>query len=323
MNKKKKTTLFQRLFGNRNKVTDFMTEEQLQSPGRLILKNFLHNRLGMTGLIVFLLIFLLVMIGPSFYTLDLSYQDNTQINVAPGMNMMTLPEEMKHKVVDIAPGTTYGVGINTDGNVYTWGYTRITDTIDLKDIPEEVQNAKIVKVAAGYDHIVVLDENGALYVWGNRRLGQDSLPDKIQMAAAYGKNLGIKQIEASNQFSAAVTESGDLYMWGNGNQADIKVKKEYQGNIDKVALTARGYIALTKDGAAVYAGFQKENALVRVPAGLESGVVDIAATSNAVAAVKDDGTVVVWGTCTNGEDKIPTFESKPVELYAAATTSPR
>ena len=54
MEKKKKSTLFTRLFGNRNKVTDFMTEEQLQSPGRLILKNFLHNRLGMIGLIVFL-----------------------------------------------------------------------------------------------------------------------------------------------------------------------------------------------------------------------------------------------------------------------------
>ena len=40
MEKKKKSTLFTRLFGNRNKVTDFMTEEQLQSPGRLILKNF-------------------------------------------------------------------------------------------------------------------------------------------------------------------------------------------------------------------------------------------------------------------------------------------
>ena len=71
MEKKKKSTLFTRLFGNRNKVTDFMTEEQLQSPGRLILKNFLHNKLGMIGLIVFLLIFLLVMIGPKFYTLDL------------------------------------------------------------------------------------------------------------------------------------------------------------------------------------------------------------------------------------------------------------
>ena len=315
MEKKKKSTLFTRLFGNRNKVTDFMTEEQLQSPGRLILKNFLHNRLGMIGLIVFLLIFLLVMIGPKFYTLDLSYQDNTQLNVPPGMNMMSIPDGMKHKVADISPGTTYGVGVDTDGNVYTWGYTKITETIDLKNIPEEVQNAKIVNVAAGYDHIVALDENGAIYVWGNRRLGQDMLPDKLQMAAAYGKNLGIKQIEASNQFSAAVTEDGELFLWGNGNQADIKIKKEYQGNIEKVALTARAYIALTKDGAAVYAGFQKDNALVRIPDGLDSGVVDIAASSNAVAAVKEDGTVVVWGTCTNGEKNVPAFESKPVELY--------
>ena len=111
MDKKKKSTLFTRLFGNRNKVTDFMTEEQLQSPGRLILKNFLHNRLGMIGLIVFLLIFLLVMIGPKFYTLDLSYQDNTQLNVPPGMNMMSIPDGMKHKVADISPGTTYGLSL--------------------------------------------------------------------------------------------------------------------------------------------------------------------------------------------------------------------
>lgn len=313
--KKSKSTLFSRLFGNRNKVNDFMTEEQLQSPGRLILKNFLHNKLGMTGLIVFLLIFLFVMIGPHFSPLDLSYQDNTQINVPPGMNLMTIPDEMKGKVADISAGTTYGVGVDTDGKVYTWGYTRITEKIDLKDIPEEVLEAKIVNVAAGYDHIVALDENGAIYVWGNTRLKQGTLPDKVSMAVAYGKNLGFKQIEASNQFSAAVTEDGDVYLWGNDKQADIRVKKEYQGNIEKVALTTRGYIALTKDGAVVYAGNQKESAIVNIPEGLDSGVVDIAASSNAVVAVKEDGTVVVWGTCTNGENNVPEFESKPVELY--------
>ena len=169
MDKKKKSTLFTRLFGNRNKVTDFMTEEQLQSPGRLILKNFLHNKLGMFGLIIFILIFLLVMIGPKFYTLDLSYQDNTQLNVPPGMNLMTIPDGMKHKVADISPGTTYGVGADTDGNVYIWGYTKITDTIDLKNIPDEVREAKIVNVAAGYDHIVALDENGANLSGGQRQ----------------------------------------------------------------------------------------------------------------------------------------------------------
>ena len=281
-----------------------MTEEQLQSPGRLILKNFLHNRLGMIGLIVFLLIFLLVMIGPNFYTLDLSYQDNTQLNVAPGMNMMSIPDGMKHKVADISPRHDLRRRCrHRRQGLYVGAIPESLKRSIWKNIPEEVQNAKIVNVAAGYDHIVALDENGAIYVWGNRRLGQDMLPDKIQMAAAYGKNLGIKQIEASNQFSAAVTESGELFLWGNGNQADIKVKKEYQGNIEKVALTARAYIALTKDGAVVYSGFQKDNALVRIPDGLDSGVVDIAASSNAVAAVKEDGTVVVWGTCTNGEKK--------------------
>ena len=315
MNKKKKSGLFTRLFGNRNKEHDFMKEEQLQSPGRLIAKNFLHNKLGMIGLIVFLIIFVFVMVGPYFYELDLSYHDNTQLNVPPGKNMMSIPDAMKGKVADISPGTTYGVGVDTDGKVYTWGYTKYTDSIDLKNIPEEVRNTKIVNVAAGYDHIVALDENGGIYVWGNTRLFQDSIPDDLVMAKAYGKNLGIKQIEASNQFSAAVTEDGHLYVWGNANVADIKVKKEYQGNIEKVALTTRAYIALTKDGAVVYSGFQKDNALVRIPDGLSSGVVDIAASSNAVAAVKEDGTVVVWGNATNGEANVPEFESKPVELY--------
>ena len=315
MNKKKKPGLFTRLFGNRNKERDFMKEEQLQSPGRLIAKNFLHNPLGMIGLIVFIIIFIFVMVGPYFSQLDLSYQDNTQLNVPPGKNMMSIPEGLRGKVADISPGTTYGVGVDTDGKVYTWGYTKFTNSIDLKNVPEEVQNTKIVNVAAGYDHIVALDDKGAVYVWGNTRLNQDKLPNDIAMATAYGKDLGIKQIEASNQFSAAVTEDGHLYLWGNGNVADIKVQKEYQGNIEKVALTTRAYVALTKDGAVVYAGFQKDNALVHIPEGLSSGVVDIAASSNAVAAVKEDGTVVVWGNATNGEGNVPEFESKPVELY--------
>ena len=86
--------------------------------------------------------------------------------------------------------------------------TKLTDKLDLSNIPDEVREAKIVNVAAGYDHIVALDENGKLYVWGNTRLKQDSFPNDIAMANSYGKNLHFKQIEASSQFSAAVTEDG-------------------------------------------------------------------------------------------------------------------
>lgn len=313
--KKTKTSVFGRLFGNRNKTMDFMKEEQLQSPGRLMLTNFLHNRLGMTGLIVFLLIFLFVMIGPYFFELDLSDQDNTQMNVAPGMNMMSIPDELVGNVRDISPGTTYGVGVDNSGDIYIWGYTRITDVIDLADIPDKVLRKNIVNVAAGYDHIVALDDKGNLYVWGNKRLNQDVLPVAVTNAAAKGQNLNFVQIEASYQFSAALTESGELYMWGNDRMADIKVKEAYQGHIKKVALTTYAYVALLDDGSVAYTGFETDNALVNIPAELSSGVVDIAASSNAVAAVKEDGSVIVWGNCDYSENIVPAFESKPVEIY--------
>ena len=81
--KKKKNSLLARLFGNRNKEVDVMVEEQIQSPGKMMLDNFLHNRLGMTGLIVFILIFIFVSVGPKFVELDLGAADNTQLNVPP------------------------------------------------------------------------------------------------------------------------------------------------------------------------------------------------------------------------------------------------
>ena len=104
--KKRRFSLLSRLFGNRNKERSFLEEEQLQSPGRLVLRNFLHNKLGMTGLILFLAIFLFVLIAPQVFQLDLGYQDNTQSNVPPTMSMMSLPDELKGHVVDIAPGAT-------------------------------------------------------------------------------------------------------------------------------------------------------------------------------------------------------------------------
>ena len=81
----------------------FMEEEQLQSPGRMMVQNFLHNKLGMTGLCIFLFFLLCVLIGPHFFVLDLSYQDNTQINVPPGYSLMKVPAAMEGHMRDISP----------------------------------------------------------------------------------------------------------------------------------------------------------------------------------------------------------------------------
>ena len=315
MNKEnKKPSLFARLFGNRNKQLSFMEEEQLQSPTRMIIRNFTSNKLGMAGLIIFLCIFLFVMIGPKFFVLDLSYQDNTQTNVPPTLSMLSVPEGLEGNVKDITPGTTFGVGVDNDGKVYTWGYTRITEVIDVGVIPEEVKEAHIEHIAAGYDHVAAIDDAGNVYVWGNDRLGQTNLPSDISTAMLMKKNLGFKQLEAGFQFTAALTEDGNLFMWGNGNMADIKVRSAYQGHIEKIALTTYSCVALLDDGTVAYVGLQNNAIAERLPEGLDN-VVDIAATGNTVAAVDADGKITVWGSLSDGLGEVPEMNSKPVELY--------
>ena len=184
----------------------------------------------------------------------------------------------------------------------------VTETIDIGDIPEEVQNAHIVKVAAGFDHAVALSDEGEIFVWGNTRLGQGDIPMKAQ-----GQD--IIQIEASTQYSAALTADGYLYMWGNSSTADAKVKSEAQNHITKVALSDYAYVSLMDDGSVQYTGFNTSTPYAKIPESLSSGVIDIAATATTFAAIKEDGTLEIWGNTTRGEDQVPEFEGEIVKLF--------
>ena len=87
--------MLKHLFGKRDKELDVLQEEALQSPLRTVVRNFTSNRLAFGGLILFLVIFLIVLIGPVFNPIDLSEKEETQINVAPGLNMMKVPDGLK------------------------------------------------------------------------------------------------------------------------------------------------------------------------------------------------------------------------------------
>ncbi|MDO5300308.1 MAG: ABC transporter permease subunit [Clostridia bacterium] len=287
---------------------DRLAEEKIISPGRQMLKSFLHNRLAMSGLIIFLACLLLVTVGPQFSPLDLSYTDGTQQNVAPGYDMMKVPSEIVKNIAQIQPGPTFGFALTDSGEIASWGKTGITSIIDLADVPEDVQKADIALLAVGSNHAIAVDSSGKIYGWGSNRLGQLDFPRKID-------EYQIKQLVAGNNYSALLDVDGTLVLWGNSNGTDLKVKKDYQGNIEQVALADNCYVALTKDGAAVYAGFNTSALLSNVPDGLESGVVQVAATAYTAAALKEDGTVVVWGNPARGENRIPEHDSKIIKLY--------
>ena len=313
------TRWFRRLFlGTDQEVKDIMQEERVQTPFKTMAKAFFSKHTVRVGLIGFFLIFLFVLIGPYYWPLDLSEQDSTLTNLPPSSNFMSVPKELDGHIKDIAAGRTYGLGTDTDGKLYVWGYTKITDKVNLADIPEDVQNADVVQIAAGEDHAVALAADGQLYVWGNTRLQQANFTSDMKKAMkAGGEDWDIVQLEASNQFSAALSSNGNLYLWGNTNMADIKLRSQYQGQIAKVALTSNEYICLMKDGTVAYTGYKdKGSPFSAIPEGLKGKkVVDIAATSGSCAALTEDGEVYVWGSSTYGEKNIPAFIGKVTAIY--------
>lgn len=285
--KKKKSTAAaaaQRMLVGGN-AAEFEQEEMI-SPAKMVVQNFIHNYVAMTGVICFVIIFLCCMILPFFFPIDKYYQDVTQANVAPGYGMLKAPGALANNALDMTVGSTFSAGIDRNGQVYEWG-TFPTDK--LKKLPPAEEMGKLVQISAGLDHIVAVNEEGKILTWGNDRMGLDSIPMELRMG-----NNKIKQIYAGYQVSFALTESGKLYNWGNSYLLDVRVPSELQGNIDKFVANTNVALALSKDGE-VRALTNKSSAYTKVPEEIQGHVVDLALTDESVAAITDDGKIHVWG----------------------------
>lgn len=293
------------LFGGKKELA-LTEEEDVQSPWRTVVATFRSNKISMMGLLIFLAIFLVVLIGPLLNPIDLSFSETSQINVGPGKDMLNVPEALNGKLQDIAVGPTYSVGVSTNGDMYIWGKTKITSTIDVKHIPADM--GKIVQVAAGFDHVIGLNEEGQVFGWGSDRQKQSKVPMEVKQL----KN--IKDVYAGYQNSVVLTEDGKSVYFGNTMNNDYNQFHPYQGKLDKIALTADAAMGLTKDGEVVYLG-TKKGVYTNIPENMGT-VVDIAATAGTVAAVNDEGKVFVWGNITRrGEGTVPETEDKIVSIY--------
>ncbi|MEG2597330.1 MAG: peptide ABC transporter permease, partial [Oscillospiraceae bacterium] len=227
---------FRHLFmGANNAHLSVLNEEQMQSPFRTIVRNFLENKIAMTGFIVFLFILLSCFILSAVFRLDTSFQDVTQQNIAPGFSMLSVPDDLQNNVKKIDVGSTYSIGIDRAGKVFIWGKT----DPKLQEIPTDM--GEIAEVSAGLVHVLALSTDNQVYTWGNNRFMLSKIPSEV-------KRLGkIKQVEAGYQISIVLSEDGRMVSWGNENLVDISLK-EYQGKIDKLVSNGVTVLGLTKSG---------------------------------------------------------------------------
>ena len=322
-NKTKRPSTFsmvlrQLFFGARANKEEYDVEnERYDSPSVLAVKAFFRKPTAVIALIVLILMLLVSFVGPIFMPIDLSYTEVLHQNLAPGLNMMSLPSQMKEDPRSISSMGSFSLGVDSNGDIYTWGqYQCFNEAKNVLNIPQEVQDANIVMAAAGTDHCVAIGDDGTVYAWGEydnaqygrdgRLLGEYPQPDELIDGKIDVDN--IAQLICGDQMTAILMKDGTLYAWGNAMAKCQNLDSIYRGihrddlQIAKVAMTNVALLALTKDGQ-FYTGSNSQYKLykgVDIQEYIGSRkVVDIAATSDSVALLLDDSEIITMGKCTD------------------------
>ncbi len=306
--------------------------ELIVSPGRQVFNRFLERKFAVFSVFVVLVMFAIVFIAPHFMTKYYdAFTETTQKDLPPTMSLMKVPNELKDNIKMIDSYGSFSVGLSNDGKVYVWGIGQIGATgINIKDIPEEVQNAKIKFVAAGQDHIIAIGEDGKFYGWGSNRFGQYAVTDAI----LENPNLEpvpevvlngeldvnhIKKIGCGYQASAILMDDGTLYIWGN-KQAYANMDKFIgRTNIVDIDFTLNYVVGLDTKQNSVYTGTKGLHNVARTKLTVAGNgtkmteflagrkITELRATTTSVCILLDDGTVAVTGDLPSDVVEIPDF----------------
>lgn len=317
--------------------------ERYASPGRLAVKRFFRRPAACTALTVIVSMFLFVFLGPLFDPIDLSYAETLHKNLSPSYDMMSIPSALAEDVRQISSYSSFSLGLDNAGNVYTWGKTYLKDVgIDIADIPEDVRNSRIVHAAAGIDHAVAITEDGRVLCWGaydNGQYGRSGTmiamaqpqPDELIIGTIDAAN--VRQLVCGNQVTAILMNDGSAYLWGNYNIGATNLPSFAEtANLEKIVFLQSVAAGITKDGRFVYGNTGVfETCEVRNPDGTTSlvnlreyigdrKVTDIAATMTDVCLLLDDGSLVIAGTSSEHSRQIPAIPDgeRPVSVSGGA-----
>lgn len=318
MSQKKKMTLgssfvgmFKRLFVR--EPINALEEEAIQTPLQTIIKNYLRNKLGMLGLIMFVAFLLFAFVGSYLNPIDLTYTELPNANLAPGLNYLSVTKDVTaENVVEIASGVSFSVALKDDGSVSIWGTEpnqKLPNVSDyVLEIPEEVKNANIVQIATGGKHIMALDDEGNFYAWGYYGHGQTTIPEDVQ-AEIDESGAKIRQLLGATMWSAVVTDDNNLYIWGSSQATmNFKLGRKVKGHVVSAVAGDNNMALLLDDGTMTIIGDKSSEYYLNIPEELTDGsvtVVDIASANRNVVALDAEGNVYCWGANQDGLNQIP------------------
>lgn len=291
-----------------------LEEEAITSPSKQVLRNFVSNKLGMIGLVGFIIIVLVVFVGSSTLKYDPYYSQAVLNNIGPGSGYMDVPQELKDEgIKKISTGTTFSIGLSEKGKFYVWGHKPAMG----EEIPEEAIKAqgKIKDVAAGDQHLLILTEDGEIIGWGNNSFNQAKSPSSVLAQLAGDK---VKEIGAGDLYSVLLTESGTIKVWGATLPTRLnRISKKLDKKIDSFVASSVNILVKLKDGSMEVLGNKGSELYTSMPKELKDGSVkiDIFGRQKAGAlAIDENGKHYLWGARADGVLNVPEFDGKVVKI---------
>ena len=306
--------------------------ELIVSPGRQIFNRFIERKFAVFSVFVVLIMFAIVFIAPHFMTKYYdAFTETTQKDLPPTLEFLSVPGELSGNIKAIDSYSSFSVGLSNDGKVYVWGIGGIGATgIDIKKIPEEVQQAKIAWVAAGQDHIIAIGEDGKFYGWGSNRFGQYEATDVVKEnpnlepvpdAVANGEldPAHIRKMTCGYQASAILMDDGTLYIWGNKQTYANLDKFIGRTDIQDIDFTLNNVVGLDDKRTGVVTGmrgvYTKASATIGGNASQKMSdfldgrkINEVRASSTSICLLLDDGTIAVTGDFPSDVLEVPQLE---------------
>ena len=206
-----------------------------------------------------------------------------------------IPTSAKSGVVAISGVNAHILGLKDNGTVVGWGSNitygqslgttvggaAILSTPTIAGATVKIEGTEltgVTAVAAGYYHSLALQSSGTVVAWGAGMVNTGSSPYYGQSIVPAAAQSNIISVAAGINHSLAVKDNGTVVAWGNNSSGQC--------------------LGSTAGGAAITNTPTGVTVLLN---GTElTGVTAVAGSTNHSLALKTDGTVVGWGSNSNG-----------------------
>ena len=202
----------------------------------------------------------------------------------------TDPETDLTEIIEVAAGKQHSVALRSDGTVWAWGENEFgqlgNNTLSDQKKPVQVVSpsgsgclTNVVAISAGGFHTLALINDGTVWAWGSNSDGQLGLDKSVEFQKVPTQTSQLSQItciSAGYTHNIVRKSNGTVWAWGSNTDGQL------------------GYFT----GNAFSSSPQQVKAVDGI--GDLMNIVDVAAGFSHSMALKDDGTLVTWGSNLNG-----------------------